>query len=51
MQISRDCQELDPFVGPQLATLLYDEPDSELWVSFLLFFSLPAYMMLFLILC
>ncbi|KAG6495245.1 hypothetical protein ZIOFF_043039 [Zingiber officinale] len=29
-QISRDCQELEPFIGDQLASLLYLEPDSEL---------------------
>ncbi|KAK8937981.1 Zinc finger CCCH domain-containing protein 45 [Platanthera guangdongensis] len=28
--ISRDCQELEPFIGEQLASLLYLEPDSEL---------------------
>ncbi|KAA3460961.1 30-kDa cleavage and polyadenylation specificity factor 30 [Gossypium australe] len=28
--ISRDCQELEPSVGEQLASLLYLEPDSEL---------------------
>jgi hypothetical protein len=32
MQISRDCQELEPFIGEQLASLLYLEPDSELTV-------------------
>lgn len=31
-QISRDCQELEPSVGEQLASLLYLEPDSELMV-------------------
>ncbi|GJU61346.1 30-kDa cleavage and polyadenylation specificity factor 30 [Tanacetum coccineum] len=28
--ISRDCQELEPSIGEQLASLLYLEPDSEL---------------------
>ena len=32
-QISRDCQELEPSIGEQLALLLYLEPDSELMVS------------------
>jgi hypothetical protein len=32
LQISRDCQELEPSVGEQLASLLYGEPDSELQV-------------------
>ena len=31
-QISRDCQELEPSIGEQLASLLYLEPDSELMV-------------------
>ncbi|CAM6088244.1 unnamed protein product [Calypogeia fissa] len=30
VKISRDCQELEPSVGDQLAQLLYMEPDSEL---------------------
>eukprot|EP00250_Pteridium_aquilinum_P005098 c15242_g1_i1 orf=556-2757(-) len=30
VKISRDCQELEPSVGEQLASLLYMEPDSEL---------------------
>ncbi|XP_050223914.1 30-kDa cleavage and polyadenylation specificity factor 30 [Mercurialis annua] len=30
VKISRDCQELEPSVGAMLASLLYDEPDSEL---------------------
>ncbi|KAE9594824.1 hypothetical protein Lal_00013313 [Lupinus albus] len=30
VKISRDCQELDPSIGEQLASLLYIEPDSEL---------------------
>ncbi|KAF5197185.1 30-kDa cleavage and polyadenylation specificity factor [Thalictrum thalictroides] len=30
VKISRDCQELEPTVGQQLASLLYLEPDSEL---------------------
>lgn len=30
VKISRDCQELEPAVGEQLASLLYLEPDSEL---------------------
>ena len=34
MQISRDCQELEPFIGEQLASLLYLEPDSELTVGY-----------------
>ncbi|KAB5521170.1 hypothetical protein DKX38_025489 [Salix brachista] len=29
-KISRDCQELEPSIGEQLASLLYLEPDSEL---------------------
>jgi hypothetical protein len=33
LQISRDCQELEPFIGEQLASLLYLEPDSELTVG------------------
>ena len=32
LQISRDCQELEPSVGEQLASLLYLEPDSDLMV-------------------
>lgn len=32
LQISRDCQELEPSIGEQLASLLYLEPDSELMV-------------------
>ncbi|KAG1365058.1 zinc finger CCCH domain-containing protein 45 [Cocos nucifera] len=32
VKISRDCQELEPFIGEQLASLLYLEPDSELMV-------------------
>jgi hypothetical protein len=38
LQISRDCQELEPSVGEQLASLLYLEPDSELMVCFLLIY-------------
>lgn len=34
LQISRDCQELEPSIGEQLASLLYLEPDSELMVRF-----------------
>ncbi|KAL9452852.1 hypothetical protein AB3S75_008609 [Citrus x aurantiifolia] len=30
VKISRDCQELEPSIGEQLAALLYLEPDSEL---------------------
>ncbi|MCO5613486.1 hypothetical protein L7F22_067763 [Adiantum nelumboides] len=30
VKISRDCQELEPTVGEQLASLFYMEPDSEL---------------------
>ncbi|MCL7046587.1 hypothetical protein MKW94_000771 [Papaver nudicaule] len=30
VKISRDCQELEPTIGEQLASLLYLEPDSEL---------------------
>ncbi|KAH0917867.1 hypothetical protein HID58_025527 [Brassica napus] len=30
VKISRDCQELEPSVGEELASLLYLEPDSEL---------------------
>ncbi|CAM8890808.1 unnamed protein product [Rhodiola kirilowii] len=30
VKISRDCQELEPSVGEQLTSLLYQEPDSEL---------------------
>ncbi|XP_020686551.1 zinc finger CCCH domain-containing protein 45 [Dendrobium catenatum] len=30
VKISRDCQELEPFIGEQLASLLYLETDSEL---------------------
>lgn len=30
VKISRDCQELEPTVGEQLASLLYTEPDSDL---------------------
>ncbi|KAF3785940.1 cleavage and polyadenylation specificity factor 30 [Nymphaea thermarum] len=30
VKISRDCQELEPLIGEQLASLLYLEPDSEL---------------------
>ncbi|XP_024357877.1 30-kDa cleavage and polyadenylation specificity factor 30 isoform X1 [Physcomitrium patens] len=30
VKISRDCQELEPSVGEQLALLLYQEPDSDL---------------------
>ncbi|XP_048491177.1 30-kDa cleavage and polyadenylation specificity factor 30 isoform X3 [Beta vulgaris subsp. vulgaris] len=33
VKISRDCQELEPSVGEQLASLLYLEPDSELMVA------------------
>jgi len=32
LQISRDCQELEPSIGEQLASLLYLEPDGELMV-------------------
>lgn len=35
LQISRDCQELAPSVGEQLASLLYLEPDSDLMVILL----------------
>lgn len=35
LQISRDCQELEPSIGEQLAALLYLEPDSELMVCFI----------------
>jgi len=38
MQISRDCQELEPFIGEQLASLLYLEPDSQLMVCYWLFY-------------
>ncbi|KAF2317886.1 hypothetical protein GH714_041206 [Hevea brasiliensis] len=34
VKISRDCQELEPSIGEQLASLLYLEPDSELMVCF-----------------
>ncbi|KAH7654360.1 cleavage and polyadenylation specificity factor subunit 4 protein [Dioscorea alata] len=34
VKISRDCQELEPFIGEQLASLLYLEPDSELMAMF-----------------
>jgi len=37
LQISRDCQELEPFIGEQLASLLYLEPDSQLMVCYWLF--------------
>ncbi|KAK4421049.1 cleavage and polyadenylation specificity factor 30 [Sesamum alatum] len=30
LKISRDCQELEPSIGEQLASLLYLEPDSDL---------------------
>uniref|UniRef100_A0A7N0RE21 Uncharacterized protein n=1 Tax=Kalanchoe fedtschenkoi TaxID=63787 RepID=A0A7N0RE21_KALFE len=30
MKITRDCQKLEPSVGEQLTSLLYQEPDSEL---------------------
>ncbi|CAA3013981.1 30-kDa cleavage and polyadenylation specificity factor 30 [Olea europaea subsp. europaea] len=33
VKISRDCQELEPSIGEQLASLLYLEPDSELMAS------------------
>lgn len=33
VKISRDCQELEPSVGEQLASLLYLEPDSELMAT------------------
>ncbi|KAH0696064.1 hypothetical protein KY289_013546, partial [Solanum tuberosum] len=33
VKISRDCQELEPSVGEQLASLLYLEPDSELMIA------------------
>ncbi|XP_061373662.1 30-kDa cleavage and polyadenylation specificity factor 30 isoform X2 [Gastrolobium bilobum] len=33
VKISRDCQELEPSIGEQLASLLYLEPDSELMQS------------------
>ncbi|XP_021717647.1 30-kDa cleavage and polyadenylation specificity factor 30-like [Chenopodium quinoa] len=33
VKISRDCQELEPSVGEQLASLLYLEPDGELMVT------------------
>eukprot|EP00249_Psilotum_nudum_P018908 c27014_g1_i1 orf=264-2606(+) len=32
VKISRDCQELEPTVGEELASLLYMEPDSDLMV-------------------
>ncbi|KQJ88217.1 uncharacterized protein LOC104584528 isoform X2 [Brachypodium distachyon] len=32
-QISRDCQELETFIGEQLASLLYLEPHSELTIK------------------
>ncbi|KAL2473843.1 30-kDa cleavage and polyadenylation specificity factor 30 [Forsythia ovata] len=35
VKISRDCQELEPSIGEQLASLLYLEPDSELMVLIL----------------
>ena len=38
VQISRDCQELEPSIGEQLASLLYLEPDSELMVCLLFYF-------------
>ena len=40
LQISRDCQELEPPVGEQLASLLYLEPDSELMVCSLFYFGM-----------
>lgn len=33
VKISRDCQELEPSVGEQLASLLYLEPDSDLMAT------------------
>ncbi|XP_054804354.1 30-kDa cleavage and polyadenylation specificity factor 30 [Prosopis cineraria] len=33
VKISRDCQELEPSIGEQLASLLYLEPDSELMAA------------------
>ncbi|KAJ6805211.1 zinc finger CCCH domain-containing protein 45 [Iris pallida] len=33
VKISRDCQELEPFIGEQLASLLYLEPDSDLMAT------------------
>uniref|UniRef100_A0A803N980 YTH domain-containing family protein n=1 Tax=Chenopodium quinoa TaxID=63459 RepID=A0A803N980_CHEQI len=33
VKISRDCQELEPSVGEQLASLLYLEPDGELMLG------------------
>eukprot|EP01018_Ginkgo_biloba_P031296 Gb_21280 [translate_table: standard] len=33
VKISRDCQELEPSIGEQLASLLYLEPDSELMAT------------------
>ncbi|XP_057545041.1 30-kDa cleavage and polyadenylation specificity factor 30 isoform X1 [Amaranthus tricolor] len=33
VKISRDCQELEPSVGEQLASLLYLEPDGELMAT------------------
>lgn len=35
VKISRDCQELEPSVGEQLASLLYLEPDGELMATLL----------------
>lgn len=35
VKISRDCQELEPSVGEQLASLLYLEPDSDLMATLL----------------
>ncbi|PIN07328.1 putative signal transduction protein involved in RNA splicing [Handroanthus impetiginosus] len=35
VKISRDCQELEPSVGEQLASLLYLEPDSDLMAVWL----------------
>ncbi|GAA0176021.1 RNA metabolism protein [Lithospermum erythrorhizon] len=35
VKISRDCQELEPSVGEELASLLYLEPDSELMAVWL----------------
>ncbi|KAH6765222.1 cleavage and polyadenylation specificity factor 30 [Perilla frutescens var. frutescens] len=33
VKISRDCQELEPSIGEQLASLLYLEPDSDLMAA------------------
>lgn len=46
MQISRDCQELEPSIGEQLASLLYLEPDGELMVCLLCSFWLKNHKIL-----